>query len=81
MAALSAIVGSQDERLINMKIAGETATWIGGFTLVLKEVVGRRRPEGSPSVGDRASFPSGHTAFAFGAATYLSNQWTDAQAK
>jgi len=80
VAALSTLRGSWDERLANLKQAGETAAWIGASTLLLKESVGRRRPEGSPSEGDQASFPSGHTAFAFGAAAYLSNQWTDSAA-
>ncbi len=51
--------------------AGGSMALAGGTTLVLKQLVDERRPDGS----DNNSFPSGHTSISFAAAATLENRY------
>lgn len=52
--------------------ASEATVAVAAETQVLKLVTNRQRPDGSSG---SASFPSGHTSFAFGGATLLARWW------
>lgn len=70
VAAALGVPAMQGDWRGDLQAAGSMAA-AGGATVILKDLVHERRPDGS----DKRSFPSGHTSVSFAAATTLERRY------